>query len=427
MNIDLLTCAFYVLVHSPDNLLVQNSMAWTAEWEGEFLVGGTNKLRLTPNFRLNEFQNKNGKIRAHRELVATLQLLRDRFKASISVGETDADGLGATVTSKSMDTLLESAKVLEELNFFEAVKEESDGINVRIHRPGDRVEVDLEQALMTAFMVTARFETSGDPFKQITGNFDGAGLSFGPSQWNFGTGTLQPLFRRFIKEDEVALKASFLSDGTDDDYNEFLDVLEREKSAQIQWGNSISTGRRLADVIHPWKGYFQKVGGVERFRSIMVEESLVKYGARMLKEVQYLQSLVPGIQIDHLRAICALYDLVIQQGSLNKAHAEIEARVKKEKPKNQLHLVQIAVEERGLRANAPWRADTVSRRKGILEGIPVTVKVTDAEVSQRANINFYMLRNVHIKNAKELIDANVMEQLTKVSNAIAEGRTLTAI
>jgi ribonucleoside-diphosphate reductase beta chain len=37
--------------------------------------------------------------------------------------------------------------------------------------------------------VTAGFETSGDPYLQVPGNFDGAGLSFGPLQANFKTGT----------------------------------------------------------------------------------------------------------------------------------------------------------------------------------------------------------------------------------------------
>ena len=62
---------------------------------------------------------------------------------------------------------------------------------------GQLPPIDLEQALETAFSVTSAFETAGDKFQQVTGNFDGAGLSFGPAQVNFGTGTLVPLFRAF--------------------------------------------------------------------------------------------------------------------------------------------------------------------------------------------------------------------------------------
>ena len=402
-------------------------MAWKAKWDGDFLVGGTKGLRLTPNFKLREFADDEGKVRSHRELIATLQLLRDRFNQSISVKGTDDDGLGATISSKADDELLEAAQLLAELNFFETAERNSNGVHVRIAAPEAVVEIDLEQALMTAFSVTAAFETVGDPFRQITGNFDGAGLSFGPSQWNFGTRTLPPLFRRFMEEDFDSLKSCFVTDGDEDDFEEFLDVLEnRSRDEQVEWGNSISAHDSLAHVIEPWRTYFRSVGGKELFRSIMVEESLRKYGAKTLDEIKYLQSLVPGIQIDHLRAFCALYDLVIQQGGLRRAKKRIENRIKEEQPTEQLELVRIAVEERGLAANRRWRADTVSRRKGILEGIPVTV-TTQGRTRQRANIKFYMLRNVRIRDAKALMSSDVTEQLRQVSKAIAQGKSLTAL
>lgn len=403
-------------------------MAWTADWDGDFLIGGANRLRLTPNFRLNEFQDEAGKVRAHRELIATLQLLRDRYGKSISVGSTDDDGLGATIISKQDSAgLLEASQTLKQLNFFEVAEPAENGAHVRIADPSTTVEVDLEQALMTAFSVTAAFETVGNPFQQITGNFDGAGISFGPSQWNFKSKTLEPLFSRFKKENPDALKACFMNEDDDQDYAEFLDVLKRPVAEQIAWGNDISTGSNRGLVVEPWRTYFRNVGDVELFRSIMVEESLRKYGARALNEIKYLQSLAPGVQIDHLRAFCAIYDLVIQQGSLHRAKKQIEERVKDEQPTDQMQLIGIAVEERGRKANSPWRADAISRRKGVLAGVPVHVEVTRKEKSQRANINFYMLRNVHIRGAKELMNSDVTQQLHEVSVAIAQGKSLTAV
>ena len=404
-------------------------MAWTADWDGDFLVGGDKGLRLTPNFKLREFKDEQGKVRAHRELVATLQLLRDRFKQSISVRGTDEDGLGATVSSTSNTQLFEAALAIKRLNFLETVEESPGGVRVRIADPGTTVEVDLEQALMTAFSVTAAFETVGNPFKQITGNFDGAGLSFGPSQWNFKSGTLVPLFKRFMEEDFELLKSCFVREGDEDDFEELMDVFDnRPRAEQIDWGNSISATDSLAHVIEPWKGYFRSVGDHELFRSIMVEESLRKYGALTLKEIKYLQSLAPEVQIDHLRAFCALYDLVIQQGGLDRGSTKsnIEKRVREEQPKDQLELVRIAVEERGRSANSEWRADAVSRRKGVLAGVPFTATET-GKTRQRANMNFYMLRNVHIRDAKALMNSDVTEQLREVSRAIAQGKSLTAI
>jgi hypothetical protein len=45
---------------------------------------------------------------------------------------------------------------------------------------------------------------------------------------------------------------------------------------------------------------------------------------------------------------------------------------------------------------------------------------------QRTNVHFYMLRDVRVRRARELVDANVDEQLARVSRALASGRSLLA-
>jgi hypothetical protein len=47
--------------------------------------------------------------------------------------------------------------------------------------------------LKTALSITGDFETSGDPFGKVTGDFDRMGLSCGVLQWNIGQGSLQRL------------------------------------------------------------------------------------------------------------------------------------------------------------------------------------------------------------------------------------------
>jgi hypothetical protein len=54
-----------------------------------------------------------------------------------------------------------------------------------LNRPPDWLE--------TALAITGRFETAGDPFTAVAGDFDGQGLSCGVLQWNVGQGTLQKL------------------------------------------------------------------------------------------------------------------------------------------------------------------------------------------------------------------------------------------
>jgi hypothetical protein len=389
---------------------------WTVDWDKGFVVGGDGNRRLTPGFRLKEFRHPDGTIRVHRELVSALQLLRDRFGRPLSVVRTEADGLAAVVSGEPAAALQDAAR--RSRGIFERVAPQADGLLVRIPDPRELPAIDLEQALETAFSVTAAFETAGDKFQQITGNFDGAGLSFGPAQVNFKSGTLVPLFRDFEAADPVALRACFTDP---DDYDEWQRVVKLPVAEQIQWANSITAGRGGHDVIEPWKGYFRAVGRVEKFRAIMVERVLREYGARTLRAIRALQSLRPDVQIDHLRCICSLYDLVIQQGSLDKAWPAIEERVRRENPGDQFALTRIAVEERGRKASAAWQNDAVSRRVGILNGVPETVADR-----QRANINFYMLRDVRIRGARELLDADVSVQLARVSQTLAAGSTLLA-
>ena len=393
-------------------------MIWSVTWDGGFVVGGDDNRRLTPNFRLKEFRSPTGTVRVHRELVSALQMLRERHGKSLAIRSTDADGLGARVSADSAADLLRAADSVRDHRLFKDVTQEGDLLHVTIPDPDDLPDIELEQALESAFSVTSSFETSGDRFQQITGNFDGAGLSFGPAQWNFKSGTLVPLFRAFEQKDAGALRQCF-SDPID--YEEWDHLLDRAVSEHIAWANDISTGRGKQEVVEPWRSYFQAVGRVRPFRAIMVEQALRTYGARVLESVTYLQRLVPAIQIDHLRCVCSLYDLVIQQGGLDKAHGEIEARIRREPPRNQFELVRIAVEERGRTAAPEWRADCVSRRVGILNGVPETV-----DGHQRANLSFFLLRDVRIRGARELMSTDVSSRLASVADALASGGTLLA-
>lgn len=47
----------------------------------------------------------------------------------------------------------------------------------------------------SALRSTGNFETNGDPFAQVAGDFDGQGISAGVLQWNIGQATLQPLVK----------------------------------------------------------------------------------------------------------------------------------------------------------------------------------------------------------------------------------------
>lgn len=376
-------------------------MAWQAVWDEGFIVGGSPKLKLTPNFRLKEFQNTSGEVRVHRELVSALQIVRSELKQSIKIKAVAEDGLAATLSVASLASLLSTIQQLSDLSLFSSVEPFEDQVSVRVSKPEDRQEIHLTEGLHTAFAVTSGFETSGDPYQQVTGNFDGAGLSFGPLQWNFKTATLTKLFDEFYKADTAAVEACF----TDEiDHQEWQMILTSSIEEQIEWANNISTGAGAHDVQQPWKAYLQAVGQQTVFRDIMFQEGLKKYGERLLKEVLYLKGLTPTIEIDHLRCLCALFDLVVQQGSLHKAKSRIEQRIKTEQPQDQFELLSLVVSERARMANPRWRSDCESRRLGILHGVPTTV-----EERQRANWNFYLLRDVHIANVSQFLNTGDLQ------------------
>lgn len=49
--------------------------------------------------------------------------------------------------------------------------------------------------IKSAVKITAGFETAGDPYMGVSGDFDGMGISCGVLQWNIGQASLQPMVK----------------------------------------------------------------------------------------------------------------------------------------------------------------------------------------------------------------------------------------
>ena len=69
-----------------------------------------------------------------------------------------------------------------------------------------------EDWIKAALSVTGHFEDSADPMAAVTNDFDGMGVSLGVLQWNFGSGSLQPLA---IAAGEAAIHAAMPTIGAD--------------------------------------------------------------------------------------------------------------------------------------------------------------------------------------------------------------------
>ncbi|MEW8027621.1 MAG: hypothetical protein AB2792_06650 [Candidatus Thiodiazotropha sp.] len=375
-------------------------MVGTVQIENDFIIGGLRDALVTPNFRLKEFYRSGGKVRVHRELVAALQILRDNLAASIkidsrrpaTVEKPSDDGFYAVLAADDLAQLQKETMKLLRQGYFSRCEAVRNQLYVEIHDPLKLPRIAPKLAFDCGVKVTAAFETSGDPYQQVTGNFDNAGLSFGPIQCNLKSGTLQELFRYFRGEDEARLRRCFEDP---QDYAAFWKVLDGSRKKAVAWADGLSLGSGKHGFSRPWRGYLQTVGREPLFRQVMLRYAYDKYGKLLMSALAFLHGVSP-LEISNLRCLAALYDMGVQQGSLKKAHAAIKRRVAAEQPKDEFALTRIAVEERAKKASPRWRADCLSRRLCILERQPVSVTL-DGQRARRSNRNSYLLRNSGVK------------------------------
>ena len=378
------------------------------KYENNYIVAGNPNSSLSPNFKVKEFLARNGTIFIHRELISGLQILRNRVGQGISIISPNATasmekipaGLGIVIKSNDMPLLEKTARKLKNEGYFLKLSMVSSGLYLEMHASESMPDIKPETAFDCGMQVTSAFETSGDPYQQVTGDFDGAGLSFGPIQCNLLSGTLQELFRRFRGEDENKLKACFENNETD--YKAFWKVLNGSTKKAVNWGNANSTGRGKHGFKQPWKGYLQAVGREPVFRRVMLVYAYDKYGKRVLSVLSFLHGISP-VKITNLRCLAALYDMCVQQGSISKAADEIRNRVFNDMPGDEFALTRIVVTERAKKASQRWRADCLSRRLSILEREPVRV-VMNGHTSTRSNPSYYLLRNSQVKNLNDYLE-----------------------
>lgn len=372
-------------------------------YDDGFIVGGNLNTRVTPNFRLREFARPNGDVHVHRELVGALQELRERYGKSLEVKGLNAKhdlgggkhGLFVWLGTADPGAVVASAAPLNDLGYFALVRERGGQVYAEMPPPEALPPLPAEPAFEIGMRLTAAYETSGDPYQQVTGNFDGAGLSFGPLQINFKSGTLKELFARFQSLDAASLSACF---ARLDHFHQWQQILHSSQAKQIAWADGLSRGSSKHSFAQPWKGYLQAVGRVTTFREETLRYAYDTYGRKLIVQLAWLRGLSP-IRIDHFACLSALYDLCVQQGGLERAHTAIRNRVENESPSNQFELVHIAVEERGHKANERWRADCVSRRLGILYRSPQRI-TESGQTAHRDNPRLYLVRNVKVKGVE---------------------------
>lgn len=155
--------------------------------------------------------------------------------------------------------------------------------------------------------LTGSFEGSG--FDQVTGNFDGAGLSCGALQQCLGPGSLQPLFKEMLSKHEDVLKRIWPEQAL----IVFKKIVLGSKAGQMAWANTITDVRRKERVIEPWNGWLKTMLKTPEYIAIQrrAAEGVMK------KAEGYCEARAFKSE----RALSLHFDIVTQNGSIQPKHS----------------------------------------------------------------------------------------------------------
>ena len=154
--------------------------------------------------------------------------------------------------------------------------------------------------------MTAFFETSnGYPecYGITAGNWDGAGLSHGVLQYNFKTGSLQPLWTYMNTSHNQLCRDIFGAD-----YQEWVDHINADFTTQTTWANAITDQTNKHRTIEPWNTYFFNLGTSEPSIAKQVEMSA---SWRVNAEKWF-----KNLGLFSRRGFALLFDISVQMGRL---------------------------------------------------------------------------------------------------------------
>lgn len=256
--------------------------------------------------------------------------------------------------------------------------------------------------------ISSSFE-GGEDWKNLTGNFDGQGISLGLLQQNLGQGSLQPLLidlfqnkkavpKKYFNSNQLSAVTSMLetwggidiqasgeislssidSTGRTYDYSELfedtgaLNALDEGYSepfliqAQTRNGKSVTWAQtfvldKKGNVTPTWKASFQGMAMSSEYRSIQMKSAIPVY----TKAYDYFKS----FEFKELRGLFLMFDFVVQNGGFTLTHANQFKSWKKANPK--------ATEEAKMRAlldirlksvRTQYREDVKSRKTTVILG-----------------------------------------------------------
>lgn len=201
------------------------------------------------------------------------------------------------------------------------------------------------------YRITGSFEGSGG-FANLTGNFDGEGISFGILQWNLGQGTLQPLLKEMQKNGPQIFRQYCSVNGVD--YSKsILSVMDMKPARAVEWSKSIQHNNKLNQV---YKTIFARLGSNDVFNHIQMKFAENGPMAQAKKDMELF-----GFKTERALAFC--FDVAVQNGGLGHT---VWLMVDHKKPEKEV-LVDCAKAIASL-CRKQYQKDVLSRKLCIANG-----------------------------------------------------------
>ena len=211
----------------------------------------------------------------------------------------------------------------------------------------------IEKCLsLTAFIETSKKHP--EFYSQLSGNFDGQGISYGPLQWCLGQGSLQPLLKEVAQKYPNIFDNAFgLSAPAVKDMLNKIDI-----KSQVLWSAAIQRNNKILD---DWKKKFYDLGQTKEMQQIQL--SAVK--SVFNKSVAMLS--IYGVKSQ--RAVALFFDIRVQNGSISEeVKLDILNTFTKQNVIDEVEKLKIIAIKRAEAANPKWQADVKARKLCIAAG-----------------------------------------------------------
>ncbi|NTU24450.1 hypothetical protein HPY28_29500 [Brevibacillus sp. HB1.2] len=173
----------------------------------------------------------------------------------------------------------------------------------------------LSKSLKLNLLDSTGFFEGNDGYSSVSGDHDEQGMSFGIIQFNFGQGTLAPLLKDYINENEKDFKDIL---GSSKAATLKKVVFDYSKSKQISWGKSITT-KGGADISAEWKKPFQKLGEEASMQKLQLKHAEGYFDRA--------ESLAEQFGIISTQGVAFLFDHAVQSWRFNGSHSKIEDEI----------------------------------------------------------------------------------------------------